>query len=117
MPDFSDVLAQLSLDSPPGTLYNVMLYSLLLLNIVAMLMQSDKQLFTTLLLGSTALLIAVAKLNIIPPTNVALVAVTVAICLIPLIVTAMSKAKASKPLTLTASLLGAIYIVTFWINH
>ncbi|MEL6150431.1 MAG: hypothetical protein AAGK74_18270 [Chloroflexota bacterium] len=117
MPEFSEILAQLSLNSPPGPLYNIMLYSLLLLNIVAMLMQSDKQLFTTLLLGGTALLIVVAKLNLIAPTNIILVVVTIAICMVPFIVTFMSKAKASKPVTLMASALGAIYIVTFWINH
>lgn len=113
----ADVLARIGLNSPPGPVYNMMLYTLLVLNLIAFFMQTDRQLITTLLLGLTLILIAIAKLNLIPPTNLLLLVLTMGIPLIPFIVAAMTRAKNSRPIALLAGLLGVVYVGVYWLNH
>lgn len=111
---FADLTAALSLSSDPGMPYNIMLYLMLGLNLIAFFMQDDKQLITTLLVGLTMALIVIAKLDVISPINLGMLLINVGIFTIPLIVTGMSKAKKSKPLTIFAGVIGGVYFFSYW---
>ena len=114
--EISDILSKLSLSSPPGLLPNILLYLCFFFNLIAFFMQSDKQLMATLSLGLTLALIMIAKLAILDYENLLYFVVNVGICLIPLIVTGMTKAKKSQPLTLFAALIGGAYAILFWLT-
>ncbi len=107
--EFGDVLARLSLDSQPGVIFNVMLYVMFVLNLLAFGMQDDQQLSATLLVGLTLILIVISKLNLIAPDNLLIVPVFVALAVLPLFVTALSRSKRARPLTLLAGATGVVY--------
>ncbi|MEM6529580.1 MAG: hypothetical protein AAF653_14880 [Chloroflexota bacterium] len=111
---FEDIMAQLSLTSDPGLPFNILIYLCLFLNLIAFFMQDDKDLPSTLILGGTMALLLIAKLNIVDPTDLPALLINVGIFVFPIIVTGMSKAKKSKPLTGLAGLLGGIYFFGFW---
>ncbi len=111
---FNEILAQLSIFSEPGPIFNILIYIMFFLNLIAFFGQDDKQLAATLLLGLTLVLLMISKLNIIDPTDIASVLINSGIMTIPLIVTGMSKAKKTKPLTLIAGLLGVPYFFLYW---
>lgn len=111
---FGEIMAQLSLGSDPGLIYNILLYIMFFLNLIAFPMQDDKQLAATLLVGLTLALIVIAKLNIIDADNLGMLVVNVGIFVIPIVVTGMSKAKKSKPLTIIAGVIGGFYFFMYW---
>jgi len=118
MPDvdftLSDILAQLSIWSEPGFIFNIFIYTMLLLNMIAFFMQDDKDLPSTLMLGLVLVLLVISKLAIIDPLSIVSVLINAGIMTAPLIVTGMSRSKKSKPLTLIAGLLGAPYFFLYW---
>lgn len=111
---FNEILAQLSLGSDPGPIFNIQLYILFFLNLVAFFMQSEKQLAATLFCGGALALIVISKLNLIDPESIFALLINVGIFIIPIFVTGMSKAKGSKPITGLAGLLGGVYFFSFW---
>ncbi|MFZ4827142.1 MAG: hypothetical protein ACOYLB_07285 [Phototrophicaceae bacterium] len=114
--EIGDILSKLSIYSEPGLLPNILLYIAFFLNLIAFFMQSDKQLMATLALGLTLALIVIAKLVILDYDNLLYFVVNVGICLIPLVVTGMTKAKKSQPLTLFAALIGGAFAILFWLT-
>ena len=113
-PTFSEIMAQLSLRSDPGMIYNVLLYLMLVLNLFAFFGQDNKQLIATLLVGLAMALIVIAKLSVIKPDHLGMLIVNSGIFVIPLIVTGMSKAKKTKPLTIIAGVMGGFYFFMYW---
>lgn len=111
---FADLTGALALNSEPGLIFNILLYIMFFLNLAAFFMQDDKQMIATLAVGMTLALIVVAKLAIIEPTNLGMLVVNALIFVTPLIVTGMSKAKKSKPLTIFAGVLGGVYFFVYW---
>ncbi len=114
MPDLDAVGNLISLNSEPGFIYNILLYIMFFLNMIAFFMQSDKQLVTTLMLGLTLAMLAIAKLNVIEPTNLAMLIINAGIFTIPFIVAGMSKSKASKPITVISGVIGGFYFFMYW---
>ncbi len=116
MPDVDvETLGNLiSLTSEPGFIYNILLYLMFILNMIAFFMQSDKQLITTLMLGLTMAFLAIAKLNVIDPQNLIMLIINSGIFTIPLIVAGMTKAKKSQPLAIIAGVIGGFYFFMYW---
>ncbi len=116
----TEVLAQIGPGSDPynlggvALLLNIALYIVFFLNLVAFGMQDEKQLIATLLCGLTLALIVIAKLGIIDATDILSLVINVGIFVVPFLVTGMSKAGKSKPITLIAGLIGGVYFFAFW---
>ncbi|MEL6268748.1 MAG: hypothetical protein AAFV33_12000 [Chloroflexota bacterium] len=111
---FGEIMAQLSLNSDPGLLWNLLIYTCFFLNLIAFFMQDDKDLMSTLTIGGTLALLMIAKLNIVEPKALLSLIMNVCIFVFPIIVTGMSKAKKSKPLTAIAGFFGAVYFFGYW---
>ncbi|MFZ4813111.1 MAG: hypothetical protein ACOYL5_01150 [Phototrophicaceae bacterium] len=127
MPDigdirFSDITRALLPSSGSGIVLvlDILLYIMFFLNLVAFFMQSDKQIQATIFMATTLLLNVIAKLStarpdpIIAPKSLISLVVNAGVFVIPLIVTGMSKAKNSKPLTLISGVVGGAFFFMYW---
>lgn len=119
LPSFGEILAQLSLNSEPGLIYNILIYIIFFMLLIAFFMQDDKQLITTLLLGLVLAFLVIAKLDLARQNfpdggDFAMLLINAAIFVVPLMVTGMSKAKKSKPLTLIGGVIGGFYFFMYW---
>ncbi|MEO0563416.1 MAG: hypothetical protein AAF125_15005 [Chloroflexota bacterium] len=104
---------------------DIMLYLMFFLNLIAFFGQDDKQIAATMLVGGTLLAIVIGKLStfyaggdnpieFIEADEMPMLIINSIIFLIPIIVTGMSKAKKTKPLTIIAGSIGGAYFFMFW---
>lgn len=101
---------------------NILLYLVFILSLIAFFMQDEKQIEATILVGLTMAAAVIGKLStatannidMLEPTHLTMLIVNAGIFVIPLIVTGMSKAKKSKPLTIIAGVIGGFYFFMYW---
>ncbi len=123
----SDITAALlpRMDDPIILVLDLLLYIMFFMNLVAFFMQDDRQLIATLLMGLAILAVLVGKLStfyaggrspieFIEADELPMLIVNCVIFVTPIIVTGMSKAKKSKPITIISGLLGGAYFFMFW---
>ncbi|MBL8165433.1 MAG: hypothetical protein JNJ61_25845 [Anaerolineae bacterium] len=110
-----EILAALGPRSGTALIYDIFLYIIFILAVVAMFMQSDKQTVPTILMGLVAALAVIAKLDILPPKDFGSLVINAGMFVIPLIVTGITKAKKSQPLTIIGGVLAGIYFFMFWV--
>lgn len=109
-----DILARLGPRGGVELLYDILLYIIFILNVIAMFMQSDKQLVPTLMLGGAAALAVIAKLNLFNPLAFGALVVNAGMFILPLITAGITKAKKSIGLAVLGGILGGVYFFFFW---
>ncbi|HEX2905565.1 MAG TPA: hypothetical protein VHO69_01795 [Phototrophicaceae bacterium] len=112
--DPQDILARLALRSGVEMIYDIFLYIIFFLMLIAMFMQSDKQLGPTLLCGMVGAMAIIGKLNVFEPKEFGSLIINAGIFVLPIIVAGITKAKKSQPLTIIAGVLGGVYFFMFW---
>jgi hypothetical protein len=127
--NFQEILAALQPHPDPIILLlDIVIYIVFFMNLIAFFMQDDKQINATLLMGLAILGNLVAKLSTyyagdfrprlpidaLDPNNLTMLIVNSMIFIIPLIVTGMSKAKKSKPLTIISGVLSGVFFFGYW---
>ncbi|MBW4436309.1 MAG: hypothetical protein KME04_04195 [Pleurocapsa minor GSE-CHR-MK-17-07R] len=121
----NDILALLG----PGTgdaIWNIFLYTIFVLSLLALFLMPDKNLLATLLVGAILLAVVIAKLSLSarPPllrnTDFGMFVLNIIPFVFPMlaagIIRAKKKAKVVIPLVLTA-LVGAVYFFWFWFTE
>jgi len=109
------ILAQLGLNTPPGPIWNIMLYIVFFLAVITMFMQGDKQNFTVVLMGTVGLLAVVAKLQLFQPKELGALVVNAGMFTLPLIVAGVTKAKKSVGPAILVGIIAGIYFFGFWV--
>lgn len=109
------ILAQLGPGSPPGLIWNIMLYIIFLLAVITMFMQSDKQSSTTMMMGGVGAMAVIAKLNIFEATNLGSLVINVGMFVLPLIVAGITKAKKSAGPAIFTGILAGLYFFGYWL--
>ncbi len=110
-----DILAKLAPRGGIEFLYDLFLYVIFFLAVIAMFMQSDKQTFPTILLAAVAAFAVIGKLNILKPKDFGSLVINIGMGVIPLIVAGITKAKKSQPLVIIGGVVGMIYFIMFWL--
>ncbi len=112
--DIQDILNKLL---PKGATlgYDIMIYLIFFLALIAMFMQSDKQLVTTLMLAGTAGLAVIAKLGVFEPRDFGSLIINAGMLVLPLITAGITKAKKSVPLAVLGGIMGGVYFFAFWL--
>lgn len=112
--DIQDILNKLL---PKGATlgYDIMIYLIFFLALIAMFMQSDKQLVTTLMLAGTAGLAVIAKLGVFEPRDFGSLIINAGMLVLPLITAGITKAKKSVPLAVIGGIMGGVYFFAFWL--
>lgn len=109
-----EILAALGPRSMPGLVYDLFLYVIFVLALIAMFMQSDKQLTPTILIGGCAACAVIAKLDVIPAKAFGMLIVNAGILVLPLLTAGITRAKKTIPLCVIVGVLGAIHFFLFW---
>lgn len=109
------ILAQLGPSSPPGIIWNILLYVIFFLSLIAMFMQSDKQNTPTVLLGAVGAMAVITKLSIFEPKAFGSLVLNVGMFVIPFIVIGISKAKKATPLLIFCGIVGGLFFFGFWL--
>ncbi|MBZ0285944.1 MAG: hypothetical protein K8L97_34780 [Anaerolineae bacterium] len=109
------IIAQLGLNTPPGPIWNIMLYIVFILAVVTMFMQGDKQNTTVLIMGAVGLMAVVAKLQIFPPKDLGALVVNAGMFTLPLIVAGVTNAKKSVGPAILCAIVAGIYFFGFWV--
>jgi hypothetical protein len=101
----------------PGTalIYDIFLYVIFFLALIIMFMQSDKQMTPTMLMAAVAGLSVIAKLDVFPPKNFAMLVINAGIFVVPFIVAGITKAKKTTGPAILCGLLGGAYFFLFWL--
>ena len=115
---FQDILKNL-LPTGGSIVYDIFLYPIFFLSLVALFMQSDKQLLPTLLLASVLMMTVIAKLSInasIPfeRPEIAMLFLNLGIFIFPALVAPMTKAKRSRGLVILVAVFAFVYAFLFW---
>ena len=110
-----DILAKLAPRSGVELLYDIFLYIIFILAVIVMFMQSDKQLFPTMLMAGVAALAVIAKLNIMKPKEFGTLVINIGMGVVPLIVAGITKAKKSQAPAIIGGVLGVVYFMIFWL--
>lgn len=108
------ILAQLGPGSPPGLIWNIMLYIIFFLSVIAMFMQSDKQNTPTVMLGAVGAMAVIAKLSIFDPKSFGSLIINAGMFVIPFIVVGISKAKKATPLCIFCGIVAGLFFFGFW---
>jgi len=110
-----DIIDKLLPRSGVELLYDIFLYIIFFLAVIVMFMQSDKQLFPTMLMAGVAALAVIAKLNIMRPKEFGTLVINIAMGTVPLIVAGITKAKKSQGPAVIGGVLGVVYFIIFWL--
>lgn len=110
-----DILAKLAPRGGVELLYDIFLYIIFFLAVIAMFMQSDKQTLPTILLAAVAAFAVIGKLNIMTPKAFGTLIINIGMGVIPLIVAGITKAKKSQALLVIGGVLGMVYFIIFWL--
>ena len=109
------ILAQLGPSSPPGIIWNILLYIIFFLAVIAMFMQSDKQNIPTILLGAVGAMAVIAKLGVFEPKAFGSLVINAGMFVTPFIVAGISKAKKSIPLCIFTGIVAGLFFFGFWL--
>lgn len=114
--DFQDILQALAprMDGI-NLLYDILLYIMFFLALITMFMQSDKQMFTTLIMAAVAALCVIAKLNVLRPKEFGSLVINAGMFVLPLIVAGITQAKKSQGPAIIGGVLGGVYFFLFWV--
>jgi hypothetical protein len=112
--NLQDIVRQL-LPTEKYLLFDIFLYIIFFLGLIAMFMQSDKQMGPTLMLAAVAGIAVISKLHAFGDKNLATLLLNALMLILPLIVTGITKAKKSQPLTIIGGVLAGVYFFLFWI--
>jgi hypothetical protein len=110
----SQILDKLGPNSPPGLVWNIILYVIFVLAVITMFMQSDKQSVTTIMMGAVGAMAAIAKLGLFAPGNIGSLVINAGMFVLPLIVAGIAKAKKSVGPAIATGVLSGIYFFGFW---
>lgn len=110
-----DILQKLAPRGGVELLYDIFLYIMFFLAVITMFMQSDKQLFPTMLMAGVAAMAVIAKLNILRPKEFGTLVINIGMGTIPLIVAGITKAKKSQGPAVIGGVLGIVYFIIFWL--
>jgi hypothetical protein len=110
-----DILSKLAPRGGVELLYDIFLYIIFILAVIVMFMQSDKQLFPTMLMAGVAALAVIAKLNIMRPKEFGTLVINIAMGTVPMIVAGVTKAKKSQGLAIIGGVVGIVYFIIFWL--
>ncbi len=121
--EFGDIIALLlpRSDNTFTLLYDILLYICFFLILIAMALQSDKQLFPTILLAITLACVVIAKLGYIDEQffdvdQLPALLINIAVFVVPLIAGGMARKdgkKAQFP-SYVAGFIGGVYFFMFW---
>jgi hypothetical protein len=110
-----DILSKLAPRGGVELVYDLFLYVIFFLAVIAMFMQSDKQTFPTILLAAVAAFAVIGKLGILTPKSFGTLIINIGMGVIPLIVAGITKAKKSQALVIIGGVLGMVYFIIFWL--
>ena len=113
--DLQDIIDKLLPRSGIELLYDLILYVIFILAVIAMFMQSDKQLGPTIMMALVAAMAVIAKLAILRPKEFGSLIINAVMFVIPLIVAGITKAKKSQPLLIFGGVVGGLYFFMFWL--
>jgi hypothetical protein len=112
---FQDIVSKLLPRGGIEFVYDLFLYVIFFLAVIAMFMQSDKQTFPTILMAAVAAFAVIAKLNVLTPKAFGTLIINIGMGVIPLIVAGITKAKKSQPLVIIGGVVGMVYFIMFWL--
>jgi hypothetical protein len=110
-----DILAKLAPRGGVELLYDIFLYLMFFLAVTVMFMQSDKQMFPTMLMAAVAAFAVIAKLNVLKPKEFGTLIINIGMGTLPLIVAGITKAKKSQAPAIIGGVLGIVYFIIFWL--
>lgn len=97
-----------------GMPWSIFIYVIFFLSVIAMLMQSEKTLTPVLLLLVGLLAVVVDKLAVFPARAFETFILHIVMFVPPLLVVGMTKNPKSRPPSILAFLVGAVYFFAFW---
>ena len=100
--------------SPPGLIWNILLYIIFFLALVSMLLQGDKALLPTMILAGALLLVVLAKLQVFPPREFGAFVVNAGIFILPGLVAGMTRSPKGRPPAILAAVFGAVFFFAYW---
>lgn len=120
---FQDILSYLGPSSPPGFIWNIIMYVIFFLALVTMLLQSDKALTPTLLMAVVLAAVVIDKLQIMerqaaPLFNQPGLWTFLLHCVmfaVPLLVAGATKAAKSRGPAILTGIIGGIYLFGYWV--
>lgn len=112
--DMQEIIRLLGPNAGLGLVWNIFLYVIFFFTLIAMLLQGDKALLTTIICAASLMLCIIAKLNIFPPREFGSLVINAGIFLFPGIVAGMTRDAKSRPPAILACVIGAVYFFAFW---
>jgi peptidoglycan/LPS O-acetylase OafA/YrhL len=112
---FQDILNKLAPRGGIEFLYDIFLYLMFFLAVITMFMQSDKQMFPTILMAAVAAMAVIAKLNVLKPKEFGSLIINIGMGVLPLIVAGITQAKKSQGPAIIGGLIGCVYFMLFWL--
>jgi len=129
---FEQVLSYL-LPTPQFMIFDILLYIIFFLALLAVFTMPDKNMIPTLLIAAVLMAVIVAKLStaaivkpgdpILGKKDFGMYAINVAMLVLPLIAVGMTRKPKSNsvvrstPFAILAGLMGAVYFFMFWLVH
>jgi hypothetical protein len=110
-----DILNKLAPRSGVELLYDIFLYIIFFLALITMFMQSDKQLFPTIVMAAVAAMAVLGKLSIFPAKDFGSLIINAGMFVLPLIVAGITSAKKSQAPAIFGGILGGLYFFLFWV--
>jgi hypothetical protein len=112
---FQDILNKLAPRGGVELIYDIFLYIMFFLAVITMFMQSDKQMFPTILMAAVAAMTVIAKLNVLKPKEFGSLIINIAMGVLPLIVGGITQAKKSQGPAIIGGVVGCVYFILFWL--
>ena len=115
-----DIIEALGPNSPPGLIWNILLYLIFILALAVMFMQSDKQLITTLMMAAVSFACVIDKLQVLRNRPIlgfpdfGTLLLHILIFTFPLIVAGITKAKKSQAPAILTGIIGGLLFFGFW---
>ncbi len=110
-----DILSKLAPRGGVELIYDLFLYVIFFMAVIAMFMQSDKQTIPTILLAAVAAFAVIGKLNILKPKEFGSLIINIGMGVIPLIVGGITQAKKSQAICIICGVFGIVYFIIFWL--
>jgi hypothetical protein len=112
--DIQEIIRLLGPNAGLGLVWNIFIYVIFFFTLIAMLLQGDKALLTTIICAASLMLCIVDKLGVIPPDEFGSLVIHAGMFLFPGIVAGMTRDAKSRPPAIIACVVGAVYFFAFW---
>ena len=110
-----DIIRLLGPTAGNGLIWNIFIYVIFFFTLIALFMQGDRALLTTIILAASLLLCLVDKLVIFRPKEFGTLVIHCGMFLFPALVAGMTRDGKSRAPAILAAVIGAVYFFMFWV--